>query len=101
MVACLIHCDKSRPMFHKPKRYRNESNLDLIRAMPCAVCGATPSDPDHLKTVGAGGGDELSNLTPLCRRHHTERHAIGVKTFYDKYGDKIRVFRETQSLPEH
>ena len=45
------------------------------------VCGMTPSDPDHLRTRGAGG----EFVWPLCRAHHVERHQIGIRTFVKKY----------------
>lgn len=71
-------------------RIKSEDNLEYIRRRPCMVCGAPPpSDPDHLRSRGAGGGDELSNLLALCRKHHVERHRSGIKTFVEKY--KLRV----------
>lgn len=50
------------------------------------ACGRGPrSDPAHLRSVGAGGGDELTNLIPLCRRCHSEQHRTGIRTFVQKY----------------
>ena len=57
---------------------QNKAFLKYFRTQPCSLCGVFPSDPDHIITRGAGGKDEESNLWPLCRRHHTERHAIGL-----------------------
>lgn len=71
--------------FPKPKRPKDKKLLDYIKTLGCVVCGLWPSDPDHILSKGAGGGDVPSNLWPLCRRHHTERHAIGFKTFVSKY----------------
>jgi len=62
----------------KPKRIVNEEVLESVRSMPCICCKATPSDPHHLTTRGAGGCDVYENLMPLCRKHHTEIHAVGV-----------------------
>lgn len=83
----------------KTKRYICPKNLDTIRALPCCICGDMPSDPDHIKTVGSGGGDNLSNLWPLCRMHHIERHQSGIATFYRRYETRIVMSREEQGLP--
>lgn len=64
------------------------------------ICGANQVDVDHWKTRGSGGDDELSNLSPLCRRHHIEKGQIGVKTFYLKYESMIEHFREKYELPQ-
>lgn len=71
--------------FPKPKRVVDKKLLAKVKAMPCLVCGKGPSDPDHIVTRGAGGGDEAHNVWPLCRTHHTERHKIGLHTFIAKY----------------
>jgi len=34
------------------------------------VCTFPGLDPHHIRTVGAGGGDELENIIALCRCHH-------------------------------
>lgn len=63
-----------------------------IKSMGCLVCGRYPTDPDHIRTRGAGGMDFIRsgklivlNIWPLCREHHTERHAIGLDSFKAKY----------------
>lgn len=72
--------------FSKKKALRNEKNLERIRKEPCIACSLKgPNDPDHLRTRGAGGGDELSNLIPLCRLCHIERHRIGLRSFANRY----------------
>lgn len=39
----------------------------LCRALPCAACGRPgPSDPAHVVSRGAGGGDR-GNVIPLCK----------------------------------
>lgn len=58
---------------------------DILRNQPCEVCGRYPSEPDHIRTRGAGGGHERKNLQALCRKHHTERHTMGLKSFVAKY----------------
>lgn len=56
--------------------------LEEVRSRPCLAClpGAqrSPTDVDHITTVGAGGGDHPDNLWPLCRDHHIERHSRGL-----------------------
>lgn len=95
--------DASQPSIGIPKklRYKNNSNLKRIRALPCFVCGASPpNDPDHLQSVGAGGGDHLENLNALCRPHHVERHTIGLNRFIERYYSVITATREKFELPE-
>lgn len=55
-----------------------------ISEQPCCVCRFHFSDPHHVRTRGAGGGDEY--LVPLCRACHTEVHMKGVATFISRYG---------------
>ena len=50
----------------------------------CSYCGNF-SDPDHITTRGAGGGDVPDNVMPLCRRHHNERHAKGIFHMIEEY----------------
>ena len=56
-----------------------------IKSMKCLVCNASEVDVAHIKTKGSGGPDEEWNLMPLCRRHHSEQHQIGIITFSQKY----------------
>lgn len=58
----------------------------FVRSHGCCVPGCThgPSDFAHVKSRGAGGGDETG--VSLCREHHTEQHAIGIETFQRRYG---------------
>lgn len=59
---------------------------DLARSLPCCVCGKQgPSDPDHVRTKGAGGRDR-GNIVPLCRVHHTEKGAKGIAWIMEAYG---------------
>lgn len=46
---------------------------DVIRGLPCDVCGKPgPSEPHHARTRGAGGSKR--DLLPLCLRCHREAH---------------------------
>lgn len=86
-------------MFPKISRLESQANLDLMRRYACHVCGVTPVDVHHIKTVGSGGGDELYNLISLCRVCHTKVHQMGTKTFFKKYRDAIIWFRQRKKLP--
>lgn len=77
-------------MFPKPKRVVDKKFLATFKAMPCLVCGGKPSEGDHIKTKGAGGGDEAFNVWPQCRHHHSERHRIGLTSFVEKYASARR-----------
>lgn len=73
-------------MIPKNKPLKSKNNIAAIKRQCCKVCGKRNVDVHHIKSRGAGGGDELSNLMALCREHHTEIHAIGRETFGNKYG---------------
>ena len=71
--------------------------LDYIRGCTCLVCFAPSPDPDHLEAIGMGGNRKNPTLKhysaiPLCRVPHTERHALPLKDFEDKY--KINLWYE-------
>lgn len=74
-------------MFSKKPRIEDRALLDHVAAKPCWVLGCIerPSDPHHVTTVKAGGGDTATNVMPLCRRHHTEYHQIGPGRMCAKY----------------
>jgi hypothetical protein len=42
--------------------------------------------PHRIKSGGAGGKYEKSNMIRLCPYHHSEVHSIGNKAFAFKYG---------------
>lgn len=61
-----------------------------IRHRRCAICLAEHADIDHVTTVGMGRNRNTINHTgmyiePLCRVHHTIRHAMGIKSFMQRY----------------
>ena len=74
-----------RPAFMKPQRIVNRALLEARKRERCCVCEKYGCDPDHIKTVGAGGDDVENNVWPLCRTHHVERHQLGVLTFIRKH----------------
>ncbi len=69
----------------KPKRVVNKKLLKMIAEAPCTVCLKYPSDPHHITSVGAGGGDVVENVMPLCRTHHDEWHRGGPGKMIRKY----------------
>lgn len=72
-------------MFQKKTRVHEREAIRDVKKDKCLVCKQTPVDPDHITTRGAGGDNSPSNLWPLCRRHHAERHQIGICTFIERY----------------
>lgn len=56
----------------------------------CVICGSEHADLAHYEAVGRGMNRNKINhydkhVLALCRQHHNEQHAIGVKSFDDKY----------------
>lgn len=72
-------------MLPKIKRIVDESLLERFRRGRCSICGLTPCDPAHIKTVKSGGNDEWGNLLSLCRQHHSEHGQIGFFRMCEKY----------------
>jgi len=72
-------------LYPKSPRHRDSGFLERIRGMGCIVCGIRPVDAHHLKSRAAGGPDTASNVVPICRKHHTESHTIGQRSFSKKY----------------
>lgn len=65
------------------KRIVDEALLEIVRQQPCTACRERPpSDPDHITHRGAGGGDTIDNVMPLCRACHVLRHSMGWKRFF-------------------
>lgn len=87
-------------MFPKIKRFKSKENIDQIKSLPCCACGDQgPSDAHHLKSRGSGGGDELENLVPVCRRCHSLAHSMGTKRFLEYFRVLITRTRKKYKLP--
>ena len=61
-----------------------------IRYKKCAICLKDHAYIDHVTAVGMGRNRNKIKHTgmyiePLCRVHHTIRHAMGVKRFMERY----------------
>jgi hypothetical protein len=52
----------------------------------CIVCGATPTDRDHIRSRGAGGTDDDWNIWHVCRFHHQQKHSMSLTLFVKHYG---------------
>lgn len=72
-------------MISKIKRISSRETLGEFKRLPCLICGATPSDPSHIKTKGSGGHDCFENLKPLCRLHHREWEDSPKMDFLTRY----------------
>lgn len=75
-----------KPLPTKRRKENFGPQAKLCRTLPCCACGSPPpSDPDHVRTRGAGGKD-LGNVVPLCRRCHSQRHDLGLEWIRETYG---------------
>jgi hypothetical protein len=91
--------NKQKSYTKKYNRIKNVKLLEEVRKQRCLLIASTSredccvgsTDPHHIKSVGSGGHDIETNVIPLCRKHHTEVHAIGLNRFSNKYA-KIAVW---------
>lgn len=87
---------KKRTKPRRVKAIKCRPHLDwVVEEFDCAiksrVCKVTrlmhfcagPIDPDHIRTRGAGGGDE--QVWPLCRCAHDLRGTIGIDEIQRRY----------------
>jgi hypothetical protein len=79
-------------MFPKSKPYRSEAYKTFVRSLPCVICGSLPCDPHHIESMGMGIKCNDTRTISLCRRHHSEIHAIGKKSFCEQY--RIDLWRQ-------
>lgn len=75
----------------------------LVNHRICFVCGQMHADLDHVDTIGSGRNRRNVNQVgyeawTLCRKHHTERHKIGVETFAQKY--QVKSIKLTEEMIE-
>jgi hypothetical protein len=59
--------------------------MDFNHNQPCIACKRQPVDPHHIRSRGAGGGDEEFNVLAVCRCCHAYIHACGMKEFSDEW----------------
>lgn len=56
------------------EKYRKHFNLAIDDYVPCLICRNQAVDLHHIVRKSRGGSDHVSNLAPLCRKHHNEVH---------------------------
>lgn len=67
---------------------------------PGAIGCSGKMEAHHVKTRGAGGGDDSG--VPLCVRHHGQYHTVGHDTFERMYAvDLERIAAELWRLSPH
>ena len=74
--------------FPKPETYRSEAYLKFVSSLPCVISGNPgPNDPHHAGEGSRGMGLKADDLTaiPLAHKYHQEIHAIGRRSFEEKY----------------
>lgn len=67
--------------FLKRVRRSDRMLLDKVKQEHCVNCGASPVDPAHIQSRGAGGDDSFENVLPLCRPCHHHQHYVGLCRF--------------------
>lgn len=75
----------------KRKGYSTEYAEYWVAHCYCEICNEPIVPPHHIRTRGAGGGDNPGNLLGLCAEHHTEAHK-GVLRFahnHQQLHDKV------------
>ena len=79
----------------KPGRMEDPAYLARVRALPCAICGAIPSEAHHpkgLEFCGKGQKAKDHEAFPLCPKCHRTGpnafHAIGKRAWESLYGSQ-------------
>lgn len=63
--------------------FGSKDRVAFVQALPCIVCRDTPSEVAHVRSRAAGG--KAADTVALCKKHHAEQHAVGIKSFAAKY----------------
>ena len=63
------------------RAYGSEERVEWIKAQPCAIGFAAPSENAHVRTGGMGRKADAKWIVPLCRRCHRSLHVTGKKAF--------------------
>jgi hypothetical protein len=84
------HVDKAVLAIPEPKRKRDKEHLRRLAALPCLICGRSPSQAHHIRyaqprAMGRKVSDEWT--VPLCATHHRALHDVGdEKAWWAKRG---------------
>jgi hypothetical protein len=57
-----------------------EQYIAILRADPCAYCGARGGEIDHIDAVSGGGGHVWHNMTSACRSCNAVKHDASLLT---------------------
>lgn len=76
----------ARALVHARRRARSTNPEDFAarvqqmweRCEPCAYCGVTAEQIDHILPLAAGGTDDWLNLQPLCKTCHKLKTAADI-----------------------
>lgn len=84
----------------KYKPWRSKKYTDWVKSLPSVISQIPADDPHHIKKPGFGGTSKRSDLftIPLTREEHIEFHAIGWRTWEQKYN--IDQFEEVLKVIE-
>jgi len=63
----------------------NKKLMQKAYILDCINCGVFGTNFHHIKSRGAGGSDNQTNLLPLCALCHVNIHAIGLIDFSSNY----------------
>ncbi len=76
-------------------RQRDEKHLELVRSLPCCICGDdTTVEAAHIWMGNRAYGKEPAGramksddkwAVPLCGRHHREQHTMSEIEFWEEY----------------
>jgi hypothetical protein len=67
------------------REYHSDERRRWVAELPCLVCSMTPCENCHTQNDGMGRKGSYTTIVPLCACHHRESHAIGVRSFEEKY----------------
>jgi 5-methylcytosine-specific restriction endonuclease McrA len=68
------------------------ARVEWMQGLPCAACGARPSECAHVRSRGAGG--DWRDVVPLCMTCHRLQHEEGVHTFQRRRGLDLRALAD-------
>jgi 5-methylcytosine-specific restriction endonuclease McrA len=55
-------------MGYSSTEYKKNRKILLSQSQVCVTCGNEATTANHIVPISKGGGDELSNLEPMCHQ---------------------------------